>query len=245
MGEELFRTTLMGGFDKEDVLQKVTVMKEESYAEKNKLLGQIRERDEKIRELNKRLELKEAQREKLEQEISQKYQKYIDNYESIGRLIFDTQVRCDDMIAQAKEESQQILEAAREEAQKQVDSVQAEVDEKLAEGKRKYIAVQEELNEIVELINQAQRRFMASYKEVHEIVNAMPASLREMEDESEDEAVSDACELTLEEPEEKTESAEPILAEEASQDDLDEELDDEDEFEDDLDLARIFAGEED
>lgn len=51
-------------------------------------------------------------------------------------------------------------------------AVQAEVDAKLADGKRKYIAVQDEMNEIVELINQAQIRFMASYKEVHKIVSA-------------------------------------------------------------------------
>ena len=43
------------------------------------------------------------------------------------------------------------------------------------------MAVQNELNEIVELINQAQKRFMASYKEVHNIINAMPESLSDME----------------------------------------------------------------
>lgn len=188
MSEELFRTTLMGGFDKEDVLQKVTVMKEEANAEKNKLLNQLRDRDEKIKELNKRLDLKETQREKLEQEISQKYQKYIDNYESIGKMIFDTQLRCDNMVADAKRESERILAEAQEEAQKRVASVQGEVDEKLADGKRKYIAIQEELNEIVELINQAQRRFMASYKDVHEIVNTMPAFLREIDEYADEDA---------------------------------------------------------
>ena len=57
------------------------------------------------------------------------------------------------------------------------------MDAKLADGKRKYIAVQDEMNEIVELINQAQIRFMASYKEVHKIVSAMPETMRELEDE--------------------------------------------------------------
>ena len=79
------------------------------------------------------------------------------------------------------------MEEARMEAQKCLDAVQSEVDEKLAEGKRKYIAVQEELNEIVELINQAQRRFMASYREVHQIIRSMPESMRELEDEVEEE----------------------------------------------------------
>ena len=79
------------------------------------------------------------------------------------------------------------MEEARMEAQKCLDAVQSEVDEKLAEGKRQYIAVQEELNEIVELINQAQRRFMASYREVHQIIRSMPESMRELEDEVEEE----------------------------------------------------------
>ena len=59
-------------------------------------------------------------------------------------------------------------------------SVQTEVDEKLAEGKKKYIAVQDELNDIVELINQVQQRFMSSYKEVHRIISSMPESMQEM-----------------------------------------------------------------
>ena len=69
------------------------------------------------------------------------------------------------------------------EAQKCLDAVQSEVDEKLAEGKRKYIAVQEEMNEIVQLINEAQKRFMSSYKEVHRIISTMPESMKELEDE--------------------------------------------------------------
>ena len=36
--EEMFKTTLMGGFDKDDVLRQVQKMKDEAYAEKSKLL---------------------------------------------------------------------------------------------------------------------------------------------------------------------------------------------------------------
>ena len=75
------------------------------------------------------------------------------------------------------------MDEAKKEAEKCLAAVQAEVDAKLADGKRKYIAVQDEMNEIVELINQAQIRFMASYKEVHKIVSAMPETMRELEDE--------------------------------------------------------------
>ena len=38
MAEEMFKTTLMGGFDKDDVLAKVKNIKDEAYAEKSKLI---------------------------------------------------------------------------------------------------------------------------------------------------------------------------------------------------------------
>ena len=122
-----------------------------------------------------------------------------------------------------------MLEEARIEAQRCLDAVQIEVDDKLAEGKRKYIAVQEEMNEIVELINQAQRRFMSSYREVHKIISTMPESLRELEDESTeevmDEGVSEEEVLgtfeTLQAESEMVENSEEI-SEEAEEDDFEE-----------------------
>lgn len=100
--EEMFKTTLMGGFDKDDVVESVTRMKDEAYAEKTKLLNTIKEKDKKIVELSTRLEQKELQVESLERDIKDKYQKYIDNYDSIGRLVFDAQLRADSIIQDAE-----------------------------------------------------------------------------------------------------------------------------------------------
>ena len=133
--------------------------------------------------------LKEAEIERLERDIREKYQSYIDNYEMISQLVFDAKVRSDRMISEAKAESERILGEAQATAQKCLDSVQHEVDDKLSEGKKKYVAVQEELNDIVELINQVQRRFMQSYKSVHAIVSTMPESLQDLEDEMEEEII--------------------------------------------------------
>ena len=214
MAEEMFKTTLMGGFDKDDVQTKVQIMKDEAYAEKSKLIKAGKEKDKKIAELQKqlnfkdiereqaianvkkeheqemeevleRLRLKEEQKEKLEREISEKYQKYIDRYDLIGSLVLEAQEKAEKIIAEAEQKRDMLMEEAHQEAQKCLDAVQSEVDDKLAEGKRKYIAVQEEMNEIVELINQAQRRFMSSYREVHKIISTMPESMRELEDEAE------------------------------------------------------------
>lgn len=214
MADEMFKTTLMGGFDKDDVLNRVQQMQDEAFAEKNKLMKRIKEKDAKIAELSKqlmgkdiekqdalesqkldheratqelrrRLEEKQEQKERLEREISGKYQKYIDHYDLIGGLILEAREKADAIVKEAVEKRDILIAQAQEEAQKCLDVVQKEVDEKLAEGKRKYIAVQEEMNEIVELINQAQRRFMSSYKEVHKIISTMPESMKELEDEAE------------------------------------------------------------
>ena len=248
MAEEMFKATLMGGFDKDDVLAKVQKMKDEAYAEKNKLIKAGKDKDKKIaglkRQLNlkdtereqmmdelrtqhenemnemrmlhknelnelsvqhkneleelriqqeealgdirQRLRIKEEQKDRLERDISVKYQKYIDRYDLIGNLVLESQEKAERIIADAEQKRDMLMEEARVEAQKCLDAVQSEVDEKLAEGKRKYIAVQEEMNEIVELINQAQKRFMASYREVHQIISSMPESMRELEDEVEE-----------------------------------------------------------
>lgn len=194
MGEyEMFKTTLMGGYDKDDVAQKVEAIKDAAFREKSRLEKEIKTRDEKIAELTKRLELKETQKEKLERDVTEKYQKYVDNYDRIGSLILNAQIQademmerakkqCDEMLKTAEQQAAQMREEADREAKARVDQVQKEVNEKLADGKKKYIAVQDEMNDIVELINQAQKRFMSSYKEVHRIVATMPDSLRDMTD---------------------------------------------------------------
>ena len=185
---EMFKTTLMGGYDKDDVQIQVQALKEEAYAEKSRLLKEIKEKDSKISELLQRLDAKEQQIEKYKKDISEKYQQYIDNYESIGRLVYESQVRADNMIKEAEKKRDELLAEATVEAERRVLSVQTEIDEKLAEGKKKYIAVQDEMNDIVELINQAQQRFMSSYKEVHRIISSMPESMQELGDEQDEAA---------------------------------------------------------
>ena len=232
MAEEMFKTTLMGGFDKDDVLAKVKNIKDEAYAEKSKLIKAGKEKDKKIKALQdqinqnnirkaqemdelraehrqelkkmeKLLEAKNAQKEKLAWEIAEKYQKYIDRYDLIGSLILEAQEKAELIIQDAEQKRDMLMEEARVEAQKCLDAVQSEVDEKLAEGKRKYIAVQEEMNEIVQLINEAQKRFMSSYKEVHKIISTMPESMKELEDEEDKSAETDSLDESDDEISEK------------------------------------------
>ena len=55
MAEEMFKTTLMGGFDKDDVLSKVQTMKDDAYAERSKLLKEGRAKDNRIAGLERKL----------------------------------------------------------------------------------------------------------------------------------------------------------------------------------------------
>ncbi len=227
--EEIFKTTLMGGYDKDDVMRQIQKMKEEAYAEKSKLLLSLKEKDAAMAELRQKLAEKDAKIDSLERDIKGKYQSYIDNYDMISQLVYETRVHSDQVLgsvkaekektlSEAREEAKRCLEAAhkeaeecltqakdkarecleaaqkkadqcqtvaREEAQKRLREAQREVDTKLAEGKKKYAAVQEELNGIVEMINRVQKRFMESYKAVHSMLRTMPAPMQELEDEME------------------------------------------------------------
>ena len=181
------------GFDKDEVLSYVQKQEEDYNKQISDLEKEIKNRDKLILELKSRIVQKDEQRELLENEIQTKYKKYIDNYDKIGALVYESQLKGDKMIADAKVQADKIIAEAHNEAQTKVDSVQNEVDAKLADGKQKYLAVQDVMNEIVELINQMQRKFMTSYKEMHEIVQNMPGSLNDMNElSSENETDDDA-----------------------------------------------------
>ena len=182
---EMFKTTLMGGYDKEEVQELIQKLKDEMAEIQVNYKKQIADRDTKIAELQKRIELKEAYQTRMEEDIKEKYQKYIDNYESIGKLVFEAQIKAEGMENEAREKCEKMIAEAEEEAKRRVEAVQSEIDDKLLEGQKKYVAVQEEMNGIVELINQAQRRFMSSYKEVHQIISSMPTSLSDIGEDTE------------------------------------------------------------
>lgn len=204
---EMFKTTLMGGYDKEEVQEVIQKMKDQMAEMQVAFKKQLAEKDTKIAELQKRIELKDDYQTRMEENIREKYQKYIDNYESIGRLVFEAQLRADSMEKEAEEKCRKMIEDAEAEAKRRVESVQSEIDDKLMEGKKKYVAVQEEMNGIVDLINQAQKRFMSSYKEVHQIISSMPTSLNDIEDEME----LEIHKIEIPEPEPDTEESEEEL----------------------------------
>lgn len=223
---------------------------------------EIEEKEQRIAELQKRLELKEANQERLEREIQEKYQKYVDNYETIGRVALEAQLRADKMIEETQEKCDKMVADAEAEAKQKIADAELEIDGKLLDGKKKYLALQEEMSQIVDLINSAQKHFADSYSEVHKIIDAMPTSFAEMEGvesellpETEKEGAEVEAEAEVEteseletEAEAETEDAETEETQEIEP--LDEEdedldaLDDLDENLDDLELTPLEEEEE-
>lgn len=169
---ELFRTTLMGGYDKDDVERHIQKMKDEAYVDKNRLLQLLKQRDKQILELNEKLDVKEAQLKERDRDIKEKYQSYIDNYEQIGRLVYESRVRADRMIIDAREESRRIIQEARNLAQRRLEQVQAQIDDKLDEGREKHRVIQRELDEMLELLKEVRKRCMQSYDNVEKLVGS-------------------------------------------------------------------------
>ena len=198
--------------------------------------------------------------ERLERDIQEKYQKYVDNYETIGRVALEAQLRADKMIEETQEKCDKMVADAEAEAKQKIVDAEQEIDGKLLDGKKKYLALQEEMSQIVDLINSAQKHFADSYNEVHKIIDAMPTSFAEMEGvesellpeaEKEETEVETGAEIeteteleteadTEEAETEETQNIEPLDEED---EDLDA-LDDLDENLDDLELTPLEEEEE-
>ncbi|MGN0361438.1 MAG: hypothetical protein ACI4ET_01205 [Bilifractor sp.] len=194
--EELFKTTAFGGYDKDDVQAELQRIKDNAFEEKTKIgkelsdvrkaLGEkdaiIREKDEKIKELQEDLDAKDQEILRMEKTIREKYQSYVDNYDTIGSLIYEAKIRAKQIdreteaekqrqLAQAEADARKIRDQAQEDAQKTLAGVQKKIDDMNREGKQQYNAVQEELSQVVEIFNRVQKQFMNSYKAIQDIVN--------------------------------------------------------------------------
>lgn len=203
LDEELFKTTLMGGFDKDDVLAKFREAKEEAEQAQKKLEEQIREKDRMIDELRQSLKTKEAENEQLQKDIKEKYQSYIDNYDSIGKLVFDakvhagkmeaeTQKKCDDLLRKTKEECTRMVQEARTREEEVVAVYEAKIEQQAVEaqrfmeqqmtnGRESYQIIRKEMDDMVKAMDELQKAFLESYKRVHTVKEAMGVSARKLD----------------------------------------------------------------
>ena len=77
------------GFDKDEVLEYIRRQEEEFNTRIAAMEKDIRKRDKIISELKNRIVLKDEQVDRMEQDIRDKYEKYIANYRQIGDLVYE------------------------------------------------------------------------------------------------------------------------------------------------------------
>lgn len=170
---EEIKTTLMGGYDKEDVQNKISSLIDKYETEASKKDKEIEELKKSVSKKDDQISAKNSEIDKLNKDIGEKYQGYIDNYNTIGKIVYETRIQSEKTLDDARIKGESIIAEANKKAQLSIDKAQDEVDKRISEGKKKYDVLQEEINELLQLVNQVQHKFMQSFKAIHEISGAM------------------------------------------------------------------------
>ncbi len=170
---EEIKTTLMGGYDKEDVQNKISSLIDKYETDASKKDKEIEELKKSSSEKDEQISAKNSEIDKLNKDIEEKYQGYIDNYNTIGKIVYETRIQSEKTLDDARIKGESIIAEANKKAQLSIDKAQEEVDKRISEGKKKYDVLQEEINELLQLVNQVQHKFMQSFKAIHEISGAM------------------------------------------------------------------------
>ena len=185
--EELFKTTLMGGFDKDDVMTKVQNLKDQAYAAQKKLEAKIEEKEQEIEKLNRKIREREDKIEELEKNIHEKYQSYIDNYDSISGLVFEAQVKAKKLTQETEdacrvktEETDAACRQLTEETNESCRKQREETKESCAKQRRE---TKEQCEYMVESARQKGEELAAVYEEklqaeAEEIQSHMDAELQ-------------------------------------------------------------------
>ena len=134
---QMFRTVRMKGFDRDEVIAYIQSKDEEFSRKTADFEKTIAEKDRMIEELKGRLVLKDAQRVALENEIETKYKKYIDNYDKIGALVYESQIKGDQMIADAKEQADKMVGDATRESDRLVGDATATANQLVSDATEK------------------------------------------------------------------------------------------------------------
>lgn len=163
----------------------------------------MEERDKMISELRQSLKNKETENEQLQKDIKEKYQSYIDDYDSIGKLVYDAKVRSDNMMAETKQQCDQMLRETKEECARMVEEARRKEEEVVAvyeakieqqaqeaqqfmerqmtQGRDSYRIIRNEMAQMVQAMNELQKGFLESYKKVRTVKDAMDRSAQKLE----------------------------------------------------------------
>ena len=203
------------GYNKDEVDTYISELETEYSQKLSRIEAKSREMEKQTEDLKRRLDKKERQKEQLEREIETKYRTYIDNYDKIAGLVYESQLKADRIIAEANSERDAILQAAHEEeqrilaeanrvledaktqeklmlddadveAKRRVDAVAGTVDRALADGRTRYADIQVQIRGLIETLEEAQRRFEKGCAETQKIFDLMPETIDRFTDEESD-----------------------------------------------------------
>lgn len=182
---ELFKTVKKGGYDKEEVDRQIQAMRASAASEKDTLLARIAEKDSEIGALSAQVSAQKDEIEGLHKDISEKYQSYIDYYDTIGEVILDSRIQAKKILEDAYAERDRILSGAQEEAQKAAaearenaiaDAVREkeEIEKQIEEKRAAYNAICVKIDGLLGSLDSANSDFYDAVKAVHGIAQGNP-----------------------------------------------------------------------
>lgn len=187
--EDQFKSARKGGYDKEDVDQQFFEIKEAAAEEKNRLNEQLEMKDSQLAELRRVVKSQQTEIDTMKKDISEKYQSYIDNYDTIGRIIYDSNVQAkkivddanrehDSIIAEANEKAGQIIEEARLSATADALREKQALEAQIERSKKDYAIISDKVSQLLRKLDDMQLEFNATVRSINNIADSEDFSTR-------------------------------------------------------------------
>lgn len=181
--EDQFKSARKGGYDKEDVDQQFFEIKEAAAEEKSRLNEQLEMKDSQLEELRKLVKKQQSEIDSMKQDIAEKYQSYIDNYDTIGRIIYDSNVQAkkivdeanlehDQIISQAQDRAGQIIEEARLNATADALREKQSLEAQIERCKKDYAIISDKISQLLRKVDDMQKEFNSTVRSINTIADS-------------------------------------------------------------------------
>jgi len=168
MYDEQSFSTVRRGFDKDEVISCLTDKDRENAEKVARLEQAIRDKDHEIAELSARVARRNAKIDALEGEIETRYKEYVEKYEQIGELVYDSRKRADEILAKANAEAEAVTARIAEESQTAAAEAEAkklELEQLVAASEAAIGKNEEKSRNIIEAGRAESRKLVAHAKE--------------------------------------------------------------------------------
>lgn len=168
MYDEQSFSTVRKGFDKDEVISFLNDKDRENAEKVARLEQAIRDKDHEIAELSARVTRRNAKIDELEGEIENKYKEYVEKYEQIGELVYDSRIRADEILAKANAEAEALTARMAEESEAQAaaaEAKKAEMAQLVAESEAEIGKNEEKSKNIIEAGRAESKKLIAHAKE--------------------------------------------------------------------------------